>query len=70
MVLHEKRQVISDEDEDDEDISNNIDDTPSFSSNLPPVINEGNLKKFYVQVDYDQRIWVNDPPKEKNQDKF
>ena len=28
------------------------------------MIDEGNLEEFYVQDDYDEGIWIKDPPRE------
>ena len=42
--------------DDDKDISNHIDDTPLFSSRLPPMIDEGNLEESYRQNDHGEGI--------------
>ena len=46
-------------------MTNNIEETSPFSSLLPVMKDEGNLKESYVHDDYSEEIWVKDPPKEK-----
>ena len=46
VMLHNKRKVVGDGNE--EDMTNDIKDTPTFSSTLPLVNDEGNLKESYM----------------------
>ena len=51
-------------------MSNNIKEAPPFSSRLPLVNDEGNLKEYYVQDDHGKRIRVKDPLREKIRTNF
>ena len=54
MVLYGKRQVVDDEDE--EDMSNDVEDTPLFSLRLFSVNDEGNLEESYMRDNHDEMI--------------
>ena len=58
MVLHEKRNV---DDEDNENINSDVDDTPPFSLTFPLIIDEGNLEESYTWDDHNEKIWVEYP---------
>ena len=64
MVFHGKRQVVSDED--NNDMTNDIEDTISFSSQLLLMNDKCKLDEFYMWNDHGEGIWVKDLPREQN----